>query len=91
MDERPRCETGIIKILEESIGSNLYDISHSNFFHDTTPKVRDTRKNELVGLHPDKKLLHSQGNSKKKLKGSPRNGRRYLEMTLQIKDQYPDG
>ena len=32
-----------IKILEESIGSNLYDIGHSKFFHDTSPKARETK------------------------------------------------
>ena len=31
-----------IKILEESIGSNLY-ISHSNLFHDTSPKAREAK------------------------------------------------
>ena len=29
-----------IKILEENIGSNLYDIDHSNLFHDTSPKAK---------------------------------------------------
>ena len=32
-----------IKILEENIGSNLFDISHSNFFQDTSPKARGTK------------------------------------------------
>ena len=32
-----------IKILEENIGCNLFDIVHSNFFHDTPPKVRETK------------------------------------------------
>ena len=55
-----------IKILKESVGSNLYNIGHSNFFHDTSPNTRETKeKNELVRLLQDKKLLHSQGNSQK--------------------------
>ena len=32
-----------IKILE-NIGNNLFDISNSNFFHDTSPKARETKK-----------------------------------------------
>ena len=48
MDERHRCDTGIHQnILEENIGSNLYDISHSNFFHYTSPKARETEKMNL--------------------------------------------
>ena len=55
-----------IKILEENIGCNVFDIGHSNSFHVTSPKARKTnQKNELVGLHQDKKLLNSQGNSPK--------------------------
>ena len=32
-----------IKILEKNIGSNLFDISHSNLFHDVSPKARETK------------------------------------------------
>ena len=32
-----------IKILEENISSNLFDIGHSNFFQDTSPKARETK------------------------------------------------
>jgi len=32
-----------IQILEENIGSNLFYISHSNFFQDTSPKARETK------------------------------------------------
>ena len=33
-----------IKNIEENIGSNLFDIGHSNFFHDTSPKARETKE-----------------------------------------------
>ena len=33
-----------IRILEENIGSNLFDIGHSNFFHETSPKARETKE-----------------------------------------------
>ena len=32
-----------IKILEENIGSNLFDTGHSNFFQDTSPKAKETK------------------------------------------------
>ena len=32
-----------IKILEENIGSNLYDTGQSNLFHDTSPKAREQK------------------------------------------------
>ena len=38
-------------------GSNLFDLSCSNFLPDTSPKARETKsKNEPLGLHQDKKL-----------------------------------
>ena len=37
-----------IKILEENIGSNLYDIGYNNLFHDTSPKARE--RNEKMNL-----------------------------------------
>ena len=33
-----------IKILEENIGNNFYDIGQSNLFHDTSPKPRLIRE-----------------------------------------------
>ena len=33
-----------IKILEENIGCNLFDIDHSNFFQDTSLKGRKTKE-----------------------------------------------
>ena len=34
-----------IRILEENIGSNLFDISHSNFFQDMSPKETKAKMN----------------------------------------------
>ena len=52
-----------IKSLEENIGSSLFDISHSNFFQDTSPKARKIKAKMNLGPHQDKELLHSKGNS----------------------------
>ena len=61
-DLNVRWET--IKILEENTDSNIFDINHSNFFLDMSPEAREMKtKNELLGLHQYKKLLHSKGNN----------------------------
>ena len=40
-----------IRILEENIGRNIFDISHGNFFQDMSPKAKETKvKNELLGI-----------------------------------------
>ena len=43
MDEGPQCEKGIHQNREENTGSNLFDLSHSNFFLETLPKAREAR------------------------------------------------
>ena len=53
-----------IKILEENTGNTLFELGHSNFLQDTSNEgKRNKSKNELLGLHQDKKLLHSKRNS----------------------------
>ena len=42
MDKRPKCEAEI-KILEENTGSNLFDLGHSNFLLNMSPKARETK------------------------------------------------
>ena len=32
-----------IKTLEEKAGNNLFDLSHRNFLHDTSPKARELK------------------------------------------------
>ena len=43
MDEDLNVIKESIKILEENTGSNLCELSHSNFLLDTTPKARKTK------------------------------------------------
>ena len=51
-----------IKILEEKAGKNLFDLACSNFLHVSRGKGNKS-KNELLGPHQNKKLLHSEGNN----------------------------
>ena len=41
MAERPQCETGIHQ--NQRGEHRLFDISHSNFFHDMSPEARATK------------------------------------------------
>jgi len=43
MDERPNVRQESIKILEKNTGSNLFDLSRSNFLLDMSPKARETK------------------------------------------------
>lgn len=43
MAERPQCETGIHQNPKETTGSNLCDLSCSNFLLDTSLKPRETK------------------------------------------------
>ena len=52
-----------IKLLEENIGSKLFDICLSHVFLDMFPQARETEsKNKQMGLDQTKKHLHSKGN-----------------------------
>ena len=42
MDEGPKWETGN-QALEEKAGNNHFDLSHSNFLLDTSPKARELK------------------------------------------------
>ena len=61
-----------IRIIEENIGSNLSDIGHISFFHDTSPKARETKekmnlcdfikiKSFCTAKETDKKAAHGMG------------------------------
>ena len=54
------------KILEGNTGRNLFNMVHSKFLLDLSPEARETKKNKLLGVHQNKKLLHSEGNKTKR-------------------------
>ena len=74
-----------IKTLEEKTGNNLFDLSRSNFLLDTSPKARELKAKmnywDLLKI----KTSALQRKQSRKLKGNQRNGKRYLQMTYQIK------
>ena len=74
-----------IKILEETIGSNFFNIGHSNFLLDTSPKARETKPKMNFWDFIKIKASAQQRKQSTKLRGNPRNGRRYLQMTNLIK------
>ena len=79
----------IKKILEEKAGKNLFDLSHSNFLLDMSPKPREIKAKmnywDLIKIKTSAQL----GKQATKLKGNEWNGRRYLQTTDQIKGYYP--
>ena len=78
-----------IKMLEENIGSNLFHISHSNFFQAMSPKASETKAKMNFWDFVKIKSFCTAKETVKKTKRQPRNGRIYLQMMLQIKDWYP--
>ena len=73
-----------IKILEENIGRNLFDLSHSNFLLDISPEARET-KAKMNYWDFIKILIFCTAKETVKLKGSLKNGGRYLQTTYLIK------
>ena len=75
-----------IKILNKNAGNNLFDLGHSNFLLDTSPEARETKtKMNYQDFIKIKGFSIAKETIKKNLKGSPQNGRRYLQMTYLIK------
>ena len=70
-----------IKILEEKAGKNLFDLACSNFLLSTSLEARETKAKinswDLIKIKRRKQLAKPKRNGQ--------NGRRYLQMTYQIK------
>ena len=88
MDERPNVRQESMRILEENTGSNLLDVGRSNFLLDMSLKARDTKAKMNHWDFIKIKASAQQRKQLTKLKGSLRDGRRYLQMTYLIKGQY---
>ena len=74
-----------IKILEEKANKNLFDLGHSNFLLITSPEARETKgKMNYLDLIKIKSFCTVK-ETISKTKGNRQNGRRYLQMTYQIK------
>ena len=74
-----------IKMLEEKIGNNLFDLSRSNFLLDMSPETREIKaKRSYWDLIKIKSFCAVKKQSTK-LKGNQQNGKRYLQMTYHIK------
>ena len=74
-----------IKTLEEKTGSNLFDLGHSNFLPDMSLDVREIKAKmnywDLIKI----KSFCTEKETINKTKSNQWNGRRYLQMTYQIK------
>ena len=64
MDEGPKCEAGNHQNPRGRNSNNLFDLSHSNFLLDTSPKPRELKaKMNYWDLNHIKNLLHCKGNN----------------------------
>ena len=78
-----------LKILEENTGSNLFNLSPSNFFLETSPKSSRARANMNYWDFIKIKSFCTAKETVNKTKRQLTNGRRYLQTTYQIKGYYP--
>ena len=74
-----------IKILEENAGNPLFELGHSNFLQGTSRKARETKAKMNSWDFIKIKASAQPKKQSTKLKDNLQNGRRYLQMTYQIK------
>ena len=68
LDIRLKCKCKTIKILEVNIGSKISDISHSNIFADTSPKVREVKIKMNKWDHIKLKIFYTTTETTNKMK-----------------------
>ena len=74
-----------IKILEENTGSNLFDLSHSNFLLDMLSEARETKAKMNYWNFIKVKSFCTGKEIINKTKSQLMNRRRYLQITYMIK------
>ena len=74
-----------IKILEEKTGHTPFELGHSNFLQDTSMKARETKAKMNYWDFIKKKSFCTAKDTVNKTKDNLQNGKRYLQMTYQIK------
>ena len=76
-----------IKILQEEAGKNFFDLGLSNFLLNTSPEAKETKAKrnywDLIKIKSFCTVKETISKTKRE------NGRRYLQMTYQIKGKYP--
>ena len=74
-----------IKILEENTGNTLFELGHSNFLQNTSMKAKETKAKvncwDFIKVKSFCRVKETVNKTKRQLQ----NGRRYLQMTCQIK------
>ena len=73
-----------IKLLEENIALNLHDPELGNGFLDMTPKAQATKKTNKLNFIRIKNICASE-DTIKKVKKTPQNRRKYLQITYMIR------
>ena len=74
-----------IKILEENIGNSHFELGHSNFLQDTSMKARETKAKMNYGDFIKVRSFCTAKDTVNKTKRQLQNGRRYWQMTSQLK------
>ena len=85
MDGRPKCEIGIHQKPREEYTATFVTLATATSCKIHLWSQGKQKQNEVLGLNQDKKASAQQKKQSTKLKDNLQNGRRYLQMTHQIK------
>ena len=75
-----------IKILEENTGNTLFELGHNSFLQDTSMKAKETKAKMNYWDFIKIRSFCTAKDTVNKTQDNLQNGRRYLQMTYQIKD-----